>query len=78
MWRVFILWISREVRLWKLNRDMNIKRQVWLDTRLLVKHPNEYVRHKKSSLAFLDYWKAADAHEAHKARRKTEGDKFPG
>lgn len=55
----FWAWLRREIRLWKLSRDMSLKRQVWLDTRLLVKHGDEYIRHKKSSLAFLDHWRAA-------------------
>ena len=59
LWRL----IRREIKLWQLSRETSRRRQVWLHTRLTMKHPNEFVRHKKSTTAVLDYMSAADEYD---------------
>lgn len=63
-------WLRREVRLRRLHREVELTQKVWLATRLTEKHPNELVRHRKSSLAVLEYMKAAEAYQEERNNRE--------
>lgn len=60
--RRFLSWLRREIRLRRLHREVEARQRVWLATRLTEKHQNEFVRHKKSSLAALEYMAASEAY----------------
>lgn len=69
-WKNFLRLIHREITLWKLRRETDRRRQVWLHTRLTMKHSDEFVRHRKSTAAVLDYLSAAEDYDRAKSQAR--------
>lgn len=66
----FLVWIRREIRLRRLHREVEERQRVWLATRLTDRHPDELTRHRKSSLAVLEYMQASEAYDRERNRNE--------